>query len=135
MTFLFVHGTFGSPKEAWFPWLKHELESLGHTVIAPQFPTDDWSDVSKLSPEAYTSTQNLDSWMKTFENLLPVLSKDQEIIFVGHSLGPIFSLFLIEKYKLLIKNAFFVAPFLHPATEEESRITKNLLKEFYVTVF
>ncbi|GAG44616.1 unnamed protein product, partial [marine sediment metagenome] len=35
MTTLIIHGTYGHPKENWFPWLKEELEILGEKVYVP----------------------------------------------------------------------------------------------------
>lgn len=33
-----LHGTDGSPKKIWFPWLKHQLEENGYEVFAPELP-------------------------------------------------------------------------------------------------
>lgn len=119
MTYLFIHGSFGSPREAWFPWLKYELELLHHKVIAPQFPTDLWSSVSSLSAETYLPTQSLMSWTETFDEVVNNISPQQQVCVVGHSLGPLFTLNMIDKYGLILQNAYFVAPFLHPASKEE----------------
>lgn len=90
-----VHGTGGSPKGNWFPWLKKELEKLGCRVFVPQFPT----------PQG----QNLIGWLKVMEEYKPYF--DEDTIVVGHSLGPAFLLSIIEKLNTPIKAAFFVAGF------------------------
>jgi len=53
ISIIIIHGTGGSPNSNWFPWLKSELEKLGHTVFAPKFPT----------PEK----QSLENWLKVFK--------------------------------------------------------------------
>lgn len=93
MKFFIIHGSLGNPNSQWFPWLKKELEKLGHEVIAPQFPVPD---------------QNLSKWMNTIKPYLDN-SKNEEIIFVGHSIGPSFILSILENYKA--KAAFLVAGF------------------------
>ena len=87
---LVIHGAYGSPEENWIPWLKKELESLGHTVIVPKFPT----------PE----NQTLDKWLAVFEEFRQFLSG---AIVVGHSLGVAFLLNILESNRA--KAAFFVA--------------------------
>jgi len=118
MTFLFIHGSFGTPTAAWFPWLKKNLEQLGHEVIAPQFPVDQWSQVAQLNVDEYKPKQNLSSWIKTIDALLPDI-KQKQICIVGHSMGTLFTLHVVDRYSLYIKKAYFVAPFLYPATQEE----------------
>ncbi len=113
MQFVIFHGTFSSIDENWFPWLKENLEKLGQTVFAIQFPVDDMSVVQK-SPETYTNPkESLTSWMETFEReLLPQLKTDEKICFVGHSLAPAFILQAVSKHHLQLDSSIFVAPFL-----------------------
>lgn len=87
------HGVEGTPDENWFPWLKKELQYKKCNVIVPQFPT----------PKG----QTLENWLKTFEQYSDLVGEDS--IFIGHSLGGLFMLSLLEKYK--IKLAVFVASF------------------------
>lgn len=87
-----IHGVGGTPEETWFPWLRSELEKLGHKVIVPQFPT----------PEG----QTLENWLATLKNYEADLGPDS--ILVGHSLGGCFVLNVAELYP--IKAAFLVAP-------------------------
>ena len=100
MTFVFIHGSFEHTTDAWFPWLKEQLEKLGHEVFLPQFPVDNWFEVSLHGAKQYKPTQNLSSWIQTFEQIQPEIQKDSKLCFIGHSLGPLFLLHLIEKYLL-----------------------------------
>lgn len=119
MTCVMIHGSFGSPQDAWFPWLKAELEALGNEVLALQFPIDHWEDVEQKSATQYHPIQSLSSWMNTFEAIFPKLEKRNDLCFIGHSMGALFTLHVVAQHSLEIQNAFFVAPFLYPATEEE----------------
>lgn len=97
MTNVFIiHGAYGNPEENWFPWLKSELEKLGCRVFVPKFPT----------PE----NQSLENWLKVFEEYKQYLNEDS--IVVGHSLGPVFLLNILEKLDKPIKAAFFVSGFV-----------------------
>ncbi len=51
---IIIHGTGGSPKGNWFPWLKEILENEGCKVFIPRFPT----------PE----NQSLESWFRVFDS-------------------------------------------------------------------
>src|SRR5260221_327789 len=85
------HGTGGYPEENWFPWLKKKLEEKGYSVFAPQFPT----------PER----PSLEAWLKVLENYPPI-GKDS--VLVGHSLGGIFLLKLLETLQFPVRVAAFV---------------------------
>lgn len=91
MKFFIIHGSFGSPNENWFPWLKNELEEQKHTVIMPTFPT----------PEG----QSLNSWNKVFDKYLNDI--DGDTILIGHSLGCAYILNLLEQVS--VKAAFLVS--------------------------
>lgn len=133
MKFILIHGAFGSPDANWFPELKTDLESLGQTVFAPQFPVDDWDEVVKNGPNIPLKNQSLDSWFRTFEKeVLPKLVPDEKIIFVGHSLGPVFILHLVEKYNIPVDCAIFVSPFMDTLDRWEFN---NANKTFYKTNF
>jgi len=88
------HGTEGHPQENWFPWLKRELEALGHEVIVPQFP----------SPPIVPA--KLSEWFEVLEDYKLLI--DEETILIGHSLGGIFTLRVLEKLTRPIRAAFFV---------------------------
>ena len=93
--FIIIHGAYGNPEENWFPWLKYELESLGHSVYIPKFPT----------PKG----QNLENWLKVFEEYKRRL--DVNSVLIGHSTGAVFVLNLIERLDHPIKSAYFVSGF------------------------
>ncbi len=93
---IIIHGTGGSPKGNWFPWLKSELEKLNYKVFVPKFPTP--------------KNQSLKNWLDVFKNYEQYL--DKNAIVIGHSLGVAFLLTILEKVNHPIKFAFFVSGFL-----------------------
>ncbi len=116
MNVIIIHGSYGSPNENWFPWLKTELEKFGHSVFVPNFPT----------PKG----QSLENWMKTFKEFRQYLDKDT--VLVGHSLGPAFILNVLEKLDKQVKAAFFAAGFVgNLGNPEFDEINKSFAdKEF-----
>ncbi|MBU0981916.1 alpha/beta hydrolase [Patescibacteria group bacterium] len=96
--FFIFHGVGGHPNENWFPWLKTELEKLGHTVQVPQFPT----------PQG----QTLENWLEVLNNYK--ITPDS--ILIGHSLGVPFALNVIEKHP--VQAAFLVAGFTGKADNQ-----------------
>ncbi len=92
---IIIHGTYGSPSENWFPWLKKELENIGYKVDVPSFPT----------PE----NQNLESWLKVIGRISNNIGP--ETILIGHSLGVSFILSYVELLNLPIKSIFLVSGF------------------------
>ncbi|MEK9181811.1 MAG: alpha/beta hydrolase [Patescibacteria group bacterium] len=87
------HGTGGYPEENWFPWIKKELEAKKYTVFVPKFPT----------PEG----QSLEAWLKVLENYKEYINENT--IFIGHSLGCMFILRILEKLSHKIKGVFLIA--------------------------
>lgn len=90
-----IHGSYGNPKNHWFPWLQTELEKLGHTVYTPKFPTP--------------IGQKLKKWLKTFDEYRQYI--DQNTIMIGHSLGVPFILNVLETLNHPIKASIFIAGF------------------------
>lgn len=118
MKFFIIHGSYGNPEENWFPWLKDKLESVGHTVFVPEFPTP--------------KNQTLKNWTIVFEKYIDKI--DNDTIFIGHSLGPSFILSLLEKLNLPkpIKTCFLISGFIGLLNNEEfDEINKTFVeKEF-----
>ncbi len=133
MKFIIFHGSYGSPDGNWFPQLKKKLELLGQEVIVPRFPVDDWDEVTKKGPSQELKNQNLENWLKAFEDTRKKLKKDDKLCFVGHSLGPLFILHVVQKYNIKLDSAIFVSPFLRPLNKAWQIYLAN--KSFYNAVF
>jgi len=86
------HGTEGYPEENWFPWLREELESEGYKVIVPQFPSPPFV-ASKIS-----------EWFEVFGPYWEMI--DEDSILIGHSLGGVFALRVLEKLDRPVKAVF-----------------------------
>ena len=89
---IIIHGTEGHPQENWFPWLKGELEKQGYKVSVPQFP----------SPPVVPA--KVAEWFEVLKDY-PI---DEDTILIGHSLGGIFTLRILETLKQPVKAAFMV---------------------------
>lgn len=134
MLFVIFHGSFGTPKKNWEPYIKNELEKLGQQVLTPGFPVDTWNRVTQLGENHASDLQNLHNWTKTFEDdVLPKLKTDQPIYFIAHSLAPVFLLHMVQKYKIQLAGAIFVAPFLEKLNR--SWQIDNVNESFYKTDF
>jgi len=88
------HGTEGHPKENWFPWLKEQLEEKSCKVIVPQFP----------SPAGLPA--KVSEWFDVLKNYEQDINEDT--ILVGHSLGGVFTLRVLEKLNHPVKAVFLV---------------------------
>lgn len=129
-----MHGSYGSPQENWFPWLKKELEQRSQTVILKQFPVDDWDAINRIGSDdvaSYQPIESLASWETYFlEHVLPQIG-DEPFVFIGHSIAPIFMLHMLKKYPLQLAGAIFVAPFFDIPTNPESWQFYPVNKTFY----
>lgn len=91
---LIFHSTEGYPEENWFPWMKNELEQKGCNVFVPQLP----------SPPIVPARIN--EWFEVLKKYEQYI--DENTILIGHSLGGIFVLRVLEKLNQQIKAAFFI---------------------------
>mgnify|MGYP001559045151 CR=1 FL=1 len=66
-----IHGWEGYPEEAWFPWIKTELEKRGFTVSIPAMPN--------------TENPKIEIWIPYLEKI--VGEPDENTCFIGHSIG------------------------------------------------
>jgi uncharacterized protein len=90
MKALILHGWGSTSKDNWFPWLKATLEKEGYAVACPDLP-----DPQNPSQAA---------WLETVREHV-----DPDTILVGHSLGAVLILRLLENMKA--KSAYLVAGF------------------------
>ncbi len=91
-TAFIFHGTGGYPEENWFPWMKEKLEAKGLKVIVPQFPTP------PIIPA------KISEWFDVLKDYDQDINEDT--IFIGHSLGGVFALRVLEKLEHPIKAVF-----------------------------
>ena len=94
-TFIIIHGSYGSPKENWFPRLAKKLKEAHAHVELPAFPT----------PEG----QNLVNWLDIFNKAFPKLT--DRTVLIGHSLGAPFILRILEHSPSSVRAAFLVSGF------------------------
>lgn len=80
MRIIVIHGSYGSPEGNWFPWLKRELEGMGHQVLTPRFPTP--------------GNQSLEIWKAVLAREAQEI--DSDCILIGHSIGAGFVLNVLE---------------------------------------
>ena len=109
------HGTKGSPKGNWFPWLRNELRSRGVNALAPAYPT----------PEG----QSLSNWLDTFANTAGAVESSD--ILVGHSIGAAFSLRVVERAKGPVGGLVLAAGFaaLKLGLPEYDALNRSFLEE------
>jgi len=113
MKFILFHGSFASAESHWFPELKERLESLGQIVLIPQFPVDDWDGLTKAGQKTNPKNQSLIRWLDKFKKgTLNNIKKREKLCFIGHSLGCLFILHLVDKFNIKLDSAIFVSPFL-----------------------
>lgn len=107
---LIFHGTGGSPEGNWFPWLKNELEQTRNQVYIPKFPDP-------------REGNHLEDWLKVLEKYKGYIN--EQSILVGHSLGGLFLLRVLERLEKPVKGVLFVAapigvkPILYYGSDEK----------------
>ncbi len=91
------HGAYGYPQENWFPWLQQKIIASSRMCYVPAFPT----------PE----NQHLEGWFEAFQQNDAYAITSQTIL-IGHSLGAVFLLRLLERYHIEVKTSILVGAFL-----------------------
>lgn len=98
-----IHGTMGCPDENWFLWAQTEIAKvLGcekYEVITPHFP--------------YVMGNNESQGYNLWKNILLQYKNagliNEETIFIGHSLGPVFIFRFLEETKTNVKAVISVS--------------------------
>ncbi|MBI2547666.1 MAG: serine hydrolase family protein [Candidatus Aenigmarchaeota archaeon] len=70
MAFL-IHGWGGNPNNAWFPWLKRNLQRAGFVVQVPQLPLPEMPQINR--------------WVAALKKA--VASPNEQTYLIGHSMG------------------------------------------------
>ncbi len=102
--FVLLHGYNGSVKKDFFPYLKTELEKRGKKVSAKDLPN--------------TSDPNV---AEQVEFVLKNNHFDENTVLVGHSLGTIISLKVLEKIQKPIKKLVLAGGFLTPDFKDNKK--------------
>ena len=91
-----MHGTDSSPEDNWFQWLRRELESCGHDVYVPKFPTP--------------QNQSVKNWCAVLDKQAPRFGKDT--VLIGHSCGAAYLLHILEVMQEPVAKSIFVSGFV-----------------------
>ena len=91
--FVILHGYTGSNQTNFIPWLKAELEQRGARVQAPQLPnTDNPTEIEQV------------------QYVLDHVQFDENTVLIGHSLGGLVAMRVLEKLPHKIHHLMLVAP-------------------------
>lgn len=95
--YVILHGYTGRNDKNFIPWLKHELEQRGAKVQAPQLPnTDNPTEVEQV------------------QHVLDNVAFDENTVLIGHSLGGLVAMRVLEKLPHKIHHLMMVAPAILP---------------------
>lgn len=110
---IILHGISSTPNDFWFPFVKKELESRGHTVWVPQLPQPDDPDIEVDVP--YILNHGM------FTN---------ETVIIGHSSGASIILAVLEQLETKIHMAILVSAFLVRGDSRPAKAVKETVEEY-----
>ncbi|MBI2047262.1 leucine--tRNA ligase [Candidatus Pacearchaeota archaeon] len=99
--FIVLHGYGGSSEVNFFPWLKRELEKKGYKVSVPKLPNTDNPNVNEQ-----------------VKYVLDNCKLDENTVLLGHSLGSVVALKVLESLNKPIKKLILAAGFIEPVIKE-----------------
>jgi leucyl-tRNA synthetase len=102
--FVLLHGFGGSAQGNFFPWIKKELESEGHTVEVLDLPNTDHPQEAEQ-----------------VDYVLEHSKLDQNTILFGHSLGSVVAMKVLEKLDHPIAGLVVSGTFIEPKFKDHSR--------------
>lgn len=108
--FVILHGWKGNSRSAFIPWLKKELESFGHEVVALDLPHPFIPDVIEQA-----------------EEVLAKVKFDANTVLVGHSLGSVVAYRVLEKLNSPIKKLVLVGGLIEPRFRDKTRLSAKYL--------
>ena len=106
--YVILHGFTATPKEDFHPWLKEQLESKGCFVQVPEMPNTN-------NP---TEQEQVDFVLKN-------CTFDENTVLLGHSLGSVVAMKVVEKLKTKIAHLLIVGGFIDPHFIDKERNFKN----------
>lgn len=102
--FVLLHGYCGSPDSGFFPWLKKQLEDLGHKVQIPVLP----------HPDQPTEDEQV-------EYVLKNCTFNEKTILFGHSLGTVVAMKVAERLETKITGLVLAGAFAEPKFKDHER--------------
>ena len=96
--YVILHGYKSRPDRPRWLWFKSELEKLGHEVVIPVLPNSDEPSESEQVAAA-----------------LAAVTYDENTILVGHSLGAVVAMKMLQKINKEIAGLVLIAPAIDPA--------------------
>ncbi|KKR13732.1 MAG: Leucyl-tRNA synthetase [Candidatus Woesebacteria bacterium GW2011_GWA1_39_21b] len=101
--FVIVHGFKSNSCKDFFPWLKNELEKLGHQVTVLDLPNP-----------------YLPNLEEQVNHVLNNAKFDQDTVLIGHSLGTVVSMKLLERLKTPIARTVLVSGLIEPDVKDKN---------------
>ncbi len=111
--YVLLHGYTGSVEANFFPWLKKELEKRGNKVWAQNLPNTDNPNIDEQA-----------------EFVLKNAQIDENTVILGHSLGSVVALKVLEKLEKPIKNLVLGAGFMQPGFLDHDKSFEEQIGQF-----